>query len=53
MFPQAISFGTDGINFNKGVTSGTRTAYLSGTPEFTSGLSGVSVTRSLVYLYVL
>jgi hypothetical protein len=34
-----------------GVTSGAGTAYLSGVPEFTSGFSGVRVTRSLV-LYV-
>ena len=34
-----------------GVTSGAGTAYPSGVPEFTSGFSGVRVTRSLV-LYV-
>ena len=31
-----------------GATSGTRTAYPSGTPEFTPVFSGVCVTRSLV-----
>jgi hypothetical protein len=34
-----------------GVTSGAGTAYTSGAPEFTSGFSGVHVSRSLV-LYV-
>jgi len=31
-----------------GAISGAGTAYLSGAPEFTSGFSGVPVTRSLV-----
>jgi hypothetical protein len=34
-----------------GATSGTGTAYPSGAPEFTPGISGVRVTRSLV-LYI-
>ena len=36
-----------------GVTSGAGTAYPSGAPEFTPIFSGVCVTRSLYFMYVL